>query len=60
MVVPLATQHYPMLERNLLYTAVTRGKRLVVVIGQPQALAIAVNTVKAARRLTGLAQRLSR
>jgi len=59
-VVPLATQHYPMLERNLLYTAVTRGKRLVVVIGQPQALAIAVNTVKAARRLTGLAQRLSR
>ncbi len=54
-VVPLATQHYPMLERNLLYTAVTRGKRLVVVIGQPQA----VNTVKAARRLTGLAQRLS-
>ncbi|MGH8521827.1 MAG: ATP-dependent DNA helicase, partial [Gammaproteobacteria bacterium] len=59
-VVPLATQHYPMLERNLLYTAVTRGKRLVVVIGQPQALAIAVTTVKAARRLTGLAQRLSR
>jgi len=43
-----------------LYTAVTRGKHLVVVIGQPQALAMAVNTVKAARRLTGLAQRLSR
>jgi len=42
-----------MLERNLLYTAITRGKRLVVVIGQPQALAIAVNTVKAARRLRG-------
>ena len=50
----------PMRERNLLYTAVTRGKHLVVVIGQPQALAMAVNTVKAARRLTGLAQRLSR
>jgi len=47
-----------MLERNLLYTAVTRGKRLVVVIGQPQAFAIAVDAVEAARRLTGLAQRL--
>ncbi|MGH8487997.1 MAG: hypothetical protein ACREXS_03775 [Gammaproteobacteria bacterium] len=46
-----------MIERNLLYTAVTRGKCLVGVIGQPQALAMAVNTVKAARRLTRLAQR---
>ncbi|MGH8533759.1 MAG: ATP-binding domain-containing protein, partial [Gammaproteobacteria bacterium] len=42
-VVPLATQHYPMLEHNILYNAVTRGKRLAVVIGQPQAFAIAVN-----------------
>lgn len=33
-VIPLTTQHYPMLQRNLLYTAVTRGKRLVVIIGQ--------------------------
>ncbi len=61
MVVPLpGYPALPDLERNLLHTAVTRGKRLVVAIGQPQALAIAVNTVKAARRLTGLAQRLSR
>ena len=46
-VIPLATQHYPMLARNLLYTGVTRGKQLVVVIGQPRALAIAVRNVRA-------------
>ncbi len=57
-VIPLATQHYPMLERNLLYTGVTRGKQLVVIIGQPKALAIAVRTVKSTRRLTNLAARL--
>jgi exodeoxyribonuclease V alpha subunit len=57
-VIPLATQHYPMLERNLLYTGVTRGKQLVVIIGQPKALAIAVRTIKSMRRLTNLAARL--
>jgi exodeoxyribonuclease V alpha subunit len=57
-VIPLATQHYPMLERNLLYTGVTRGKQLVVIIGQSKALAIAVRTVKSMRRLTNLAARL--
>jgi exodeoxyribonuclease V alpha subunit len=57
-VIPLATQHYPMLERNLLYTGVTRGKQLVVIIGQPKALAIAVRTVRSMRRLTNLAARL--
>ena len=36
------TQHYPMLQRNLLYTGVTRGKRLVVLVGQKKAIAIAV------------------
>ena len=41
-VIPLTTQHYPMLQRNLLYTAVTRGKRLVVIVGQKKAMAIAV------------------
>jgi exodeoxyribonuclease V alpha subunit len=41
-VIPLTTQHYAMLERNLLYTGVTRGKRLVVLVGQRRALAIAV------------------
>ncbi len=57
-VMPLATQHYPMLERNLLYTGVTRGKQLVVIIGQPKALAIAVRTITSMRRLTNLAERL--
>ena len=57
-VIPMATQHYPMLERNLLYTGVTRGKQLVVIIGQAKALAIAVRTIKSMRRLTNLAKRL--
>jgi hypothetical protein len=55
---PLATQHYPMLARNLLYTGVTRGKQLVVVIGQARALAIAVRNVRSVQRLTNLAARL--
>ena len=41
-VIPVATQHYMMLARNLLYTAVTRGKRLAVIVGQKRALAMAV------------------
>ncbi|MCC6980058.1 MAG: ATP-binding domain-containing protein, partial [Candidatus Melainabacteria bacterium] len=57
-VIPLATQHFMMLERNLLYTGVTRGKKLVVVIGQPKALAMAVKNKRSARRLTALAYRL--
>jgi exodeoxyribonuclease V alpha subunit len=57
-VIPLATQHYPMLVRNLLYTGVTRGKRLVVLIGQPRACALAVRNSRAMRRLTNLAARL--
>ena len=57
-VIPLATQHYPMLARNLLYTGVTRGKQLVVVIGQVRALAIAVRNVRAIQRLTNLVARL--
>lgn len=57
-VIPLATQHFMMLERNLLYTGVTRGKKLVVVIGQPKALAMAVKNKRSARRVTALAHRL--
>src|SRR5207237_3851153 len=41
-VIPLSTQHYPMLQRNLVYKGVTRGRRLVVLVGQRKALAIAV------------------
>jgi exodeoxyribonuclease V alpha subunit len=48
-VIPLRTQHYPMLQRNLVYTGVTRGKRLVVLVGQRKALAIAVKGARARR-----------
>jgi exodeoxyribonuclease V alpha subunit len=59
-VIPVATQHYLLLERNLLYTGVTRGKGLVVVIGQPKALAMAVRTIRSTRRLTNLVARLEK
>ncbi|BCG48145.1 RecD-like DNA helicase YrrC [Citrifermentans bremense] len=58
-VIPLAMQHYTMLERNLLYTAVTRGKKLVVVIGEAKALAMAVQNHRSHRRLTKLAGRIA-
>jgi exodeoxyribonuclease V alpha subunit len=57
-VIPLATQHYSRLARNLLYTGVTPGKQLVVLIGQPKPCALAVRNVRAMRRLTNLAARL--
>lgn len=57
-VIPLALQHYTLLERNLVYTGVTRGKRLVVLIAQPKALAMAVRRRTSSRRLTNLAARL--
>ncbi len=57
-VVPLHTQHYPMLQRNLLYTAITRGRRLVVLLAAPKALAIAVRRADAGARFTTLAERL--
>jgi exodeoxyribonuclease V alpha subunit len=53
-VIPLTTQHYTMLARNLLYTGVTRGKRLVVLIGQRRALAIAVRNRNTRRRWSKL------
>lgn len=58
-VIPLAMQHYTLLERNLIYTAVTRGKKLVVIIGQPKALAMAVKNRKSRKRVTLLARRLA-
>jgi exodeoxyribonuclease V alpha subunit len=57
-VIPLSTQHYPMLQRNLVYTGVTRGKRLVVLVGQRKALAIAVKGARARRRWSMLRERL--
>jgi exodeoxyribonuclease V alpha subunit len=57
-VVPLHTQHYVMLERNLLYTALTRAKRLVVLVGDAKALGLAVRNRRNRMRHTGLAHRL--
>ena len=53
-VIPIMTQHYTMLQRNLLYTGVTRGKRLVVLVGQKKAIAIAVRNVSGRRRWSKL------
>src|SRR3974390_1038061 len=55
-VIPVMTQHYAMLQRNLLYTGVTRGKRLVVLVGQKKAIAIAVRNVSGRRRWSKLAE----
>ena len=57
-VIPVMTQHYPMLQRNLLYTGVTRGKKLVVIVGQKKAVAIAVRNVSGRRRWSKLRDRL--
>lgn len=59
-VIPLTTQHYKLLERNLFYTAVTRGRKLVLVIGQQKAYEIAVMKQDTMKRYTGLAQRLQK
>ena len=59
-IVPVHTQHYVMLQRNLLYTAVTRGKRLVVLVGTKKALGLAVRNAEVAARCSGLAARLER
>ncbi|PYX55147.1 MAG: ATP-dependent RecD-like DNA helicase [Acidobacteria bacterium] len=53
-VIPLATQHYMLLQRNLIYTGITRGKKLVAVIGQKKALGIAVHNDRPQRRYSGL------
>ena len=57
-IIPVVTQHYMLLQRNLIYTAITRGKRLVILVGTKKALAIAINTVKAMERHTRLCERL--
>jgi exodeoxyribonuclease V alpha subunit len=57
-IVPLMTQHYVLLQRNLLYTAMTRGKKIVVLIGTRKALNIALRNDKPRRRLSSLADRI--
>jgi exodeoxyribonuclease V alpha subunit len=58
-VIPIMTQHYTMLQRNLLYTGITRGKRLVVLVGQKKAVAIAVRNVSGRRRWSKLKEWLA-
>jgi exodeoxyribonuclease V alpha subunit len=58
-VIPLLTGHFMMLQRNLLYTAVTRAKRLVVLVGAPKALAMAVRNNDVTRRFSGLRERMA-
>jgi len=58
-VLPVMTQHYILLQRNLIYTAVTRAKRLIVLIGTKKALAIGIRNSKAQTRYTALRERLS-
>ena len=55
---PILTQHFVMLSRNLLYTAVTRGKRLVVLVADPRAISIALAETRKEHRRTQLAARL--
>ena len=55
-VIPIFTQHYTMLQRNLLYTGVTRGKRLVVLVGQKKAVAIAVKNISGRKRWSKLCE----
>jgi exodeoxyribonuclease V alpha subunit len=58
-ILPVVTQHYLLLQRNLIYTGITRGKRLVVLIGTKKALAMAIKNNKPQRRYTLLSERLA-
>jgi len=58
-ILPLVTQHYMLLQRNLLYTAITRGKKLVVIVGTRKAMGIAIRNNKTQERYTLLRQRLA-
>ena len=58
-VIPILLQHYVLLQRNLIYTAVTRGKKLVVMVGSQKALAIGIGNDKTKKRYTHLRHRLA-
>ena len=58
-IIPIVTQHYILLQRNLIYTAVTRGKKLVVMVGSRKAMAIGVKNNKTQKRYTRLRYRLA-
>jgi len=57
-VIPVMTTHYIMLHRNLLYTAITRARKLVVLVGEPRAIGIAVRNARPLARHSGLVEKL--
>ncbi len=57
-IMPLSMQHYMLLQRNLIYTGVTRGKKLVIMIGEPKAIQMGVSNFKQSKRLTKLSERI--
>jgi exodeoxyribonuclease V alpha subunit len=57
-VMPMLTQHFPMLQRNLLYTAITRAKQVVVIVGTKRAIGLAVRNAEVGKRHTRLCERL--
>ena len=57
-IMPVLTQHYPLLQRNLLYTGITRARQMAVLVGSWKALAIAVNNDKVLQRYSNLSRRL--
>ena len=57
-IVPVAMQHYMLLQRNLIYTAITRGRKMVVLVGQKKALSLAVRNNRTGERFSGLLERL--
>ncbi len=59
-VIPISTQHFIMLQRNLIYTAITRGKKLVVVIGSKRAMKMAIENNKISERYSQLSERIKR
>lgn len=58
-VLPMVTEHYLLLQRNILYTAVTRASKLVVIVGDPKAVGLAVRNIRQTKRNTRLADRLA-
>ena len=58
-IIPLHTTHYPLLQRNLIYTAVTRGKKLVIIVGSRKAINIAIQNARVVQRNTMLTERLA-
>ncbi len=59
-VIALTTMHYPLLQRNLLYTAITRGKQLVIIVGSRRAFEIALNNNRTDMRLSGLRYKIQK